>query len=253
MQEWIRRFLEKVDAIKRSKPTYRQPGDGSDGTCDCIGLIIGSVRRLGLKWPGIHGSNYSARCETVGLARITSLSQLELGDYVYKAYEPGEGKYKLPDRYKKGGAYYNGDLKDYYHVGVVTSLNPVIITHMTSPTVKTLTVQTLKDLGKWGFHGKVKPIVVAAGGITPAPAPIPIPIPVPVPQSGSYAIVAAASGRYVKMRQQPSTKCGLYEEVPVGATVTLEQPGEVWAKVSYGRRKGWYMMAQFLDVVEKAA
>ena len=70
-----------------------------------------------------------------------------------------------------------------------------------------------------------------------------------VAAAGNIARVVAPSGKYVKMRREPDVRCRLYEEVPVGAMVTLVGPGEKWAKISYGRRKGWYMMAQYLEVV----
>ena len=131
-KELVQKFLAMIDVIKRLNPAYKQPGDGSNGVCDCIGLIIGALKRMGIKWPGIHGSNYAARYQTVGLAYIESVSQLNLGDAVYKGVnnegigkKPCNGgtfthKYDLPSRYKPGKQYYNKDLLDYYHVGVVT-------------------------------------------------------------------------------------------------------------------------------------
>lgn len=248
--EIINRFLQMVEKIKSLKPAYRQPGDGSDGTCDCIGLIIGAIRRMDLKWNGIHGSNWAARKEFVELKKINNISDLELGDAVLKAFEVGESGYNLPSRYKRGGSYYNGDLRDYYHAGVVTSVNPVVITHMTSPSVKTLVVRKKSDLGKWGYHGKLTILVKAAGGTVsePSTSPKQNADTIPTPQSGVTATVVATSGRYVKMRQYPSTSCRTWENVPVGAVVTLDSPGEEWAQISYGRRKNWYMKAEFLKV-----
>lgn len=34
-------FLEQLETICATKPDYRIGGSGTDGTCDCIGLIIG--------------------------------------------------------------------------------------------------------------------------------------------------------------------------------------------------------------------
>lgn len=232
-------FLQKIQVLKGMGLKYRQPGDGSDGTCDCIGLIIGALRRSGIKWTGIHGSNWAARKEMYNFRKINNVSELQVGDIVYKAVAPGNSSWKLPPRYHSGGVYYNGDLNDYYHVGVVTSINPLNITHMTSPTVK-----VDKSLGKWAYAGKLLKLREGA----PAPAPVPTPSPSPTPASGKTAKVTATSGKYVKMRKEPSTRCSLYDEVPIGAIVTLEEPGETWAKISYGRRKNWYMMAKFLDV-----
>ena len=245
----FQKFLDAIQKIKAAKPTYRQPGDGSDGTCDCIGLIIGALKRIGIKWTGIHGSNYAARRETLALQKILNVSQLEVGDVVYKGYEPGHAKYNLPARYKAGGAYHNGDLRDYYHVGVVTSVNPLNITHMTSPTVKVDTKLNHNAKSVWSYFGKIKPLVNAGGTTsTPVQTEISTPVKEPLATTGAKAIVTAPSGKYVKMRAQPNQRCTLYDDVPIGAEVTLVEPGEVWAKISYGRRKNWYMMAKFLDV-----
>lgn len=253
MTELIRLFLEMVQLIASKKPTYRKTGDGSDGTCDCIGLIIGAIRRMGLEWDGIHGSNWTARKALVQLQKIKSIGDLALGDVVLKAYEQGESKWKLPKRYQKGGSYYNGDLRDYYHAGVVTRVSggTVEITHMTSPTIQVLTASTMKALGRWGYHGQLKILAKAAGVTIPKTTPAADPVPATVtPATGKTAVVTAPSGKYVKLRQQPSTKCRLYEEIPIGTTVTLEAPGETWARVSYGKRKNWYMMAKYLEVQE---
>jgi len=252
--ELIKKFLEMVQKIKSLNPAYKQPGDGSNGVCDCIGLIIGAIRRMGLKWTGIHGSNYAARRESIDLRYIQNVSDLQLGDAVFKGVGPdGVGpkpcnggqfthKYDLPSRYKSGNSYYNGDLKDYYHVGVVTSVNPLRITHMTSPHMKVDTSLSQNSKSPWNYHAKVKPIVNAASS---APAPSPG----PVPSAGTKAVVVSSNGKPVKMRQYPSTSCNTWDYLPVGTEVTLVEPGEKWAKINGGRRKGWYMMAEFLDIV----
>jgi len=236
----------------------------------------------------------------MAVKKIGKIGELKTGDIVFKAYDPGDSGYDLPDRYKPGGAYYDGDLNDYYHVGVVTSVSPFQITHMTTPTVKVDT-----KLGKWGYYGKLTllkseeqiheflkqidvlkgknlryqknasgengecdciGLIIGAlremgikwdgihgsnfaarrritqGEVSPDPDTV-----VP-PVTGTKATVVAESGSWVKMRAEPKTSCRLYEEIPVGAEVTIVSPGEEWAKVNYGRFKGWYMMAKFLQV-----
>ena len=257
-KQLIQKFLSMVQKIKSLNPAYKQPGDGSDGTCDCIGLIIGAVRRMGLKWTGIHGSNYGARYQTVGLAYIASESQLELGDAVYKGVgRDGKGKrpcnagtfthsWDLPSRYFQGKEYYNGDMNDYYHAGVVTQVNPLRITHMTSPSVKVDTSLGTNGKSPWNYHGKVKPIVNAASD---KPTPAPTPTPAPIPSTGSEAIVVSDNGSPVKMRQYPSSSCRTWINLKVGTKVTIVSPGEEWAKINGGGKKGWYMMAKFLDII----
>ncbi|MBQ6507354.1 MAG: hypothetical protein IJI08_08545 [Clostridia bacterium] len=146
-------FLANVSAIVAKNPSYRLGGSGTDGTCDCIGLIIGAIRRSGEKWSGIHGSNYAARSETMNLRPIASGSELKIGEVVYKKRNPGSDSYSLPDRYRKGGSQYNGDLADYYHIGIVESVSPLRIRHMTSPKMRLDT-----KLGAWAAHGWLKKV-----------------------------------------------------------------------------------------------
>lgn len=240
MTELVKKFLEKIDEIKALKPTYKQPGDGSDGTCDCIGLIIGAIRRMGLTWSGIHGSNYAARKVVVDLKRIPINPQLEVGDIVFKAFEPGEKKYDLPDRYKKGGAYYNGDLRDYYHVGVVTQADPLRITHMTTPSVKVDT-----KLGKWTYYGKLKQLQGSTKAETQTATTTTTVT--TEEQKIQTATVIAPSGRTVNLRSKPSTKNGVVlVRVPIGTVLTVTSNKNGWAYVRYGKRMG-YMMANYLS------
>lgn len=217
------KFLEKVQEIATSKPTYKLGHDGSDGTCDCIGLIIGAIRRAGGSWTGIHGSNYSARYEMRELLPVTDAGELCLGDVVYKARTPGQAGYALPERYKN-----DPDQRDYYHVGVVTAVEPLEITHCTGPGI----VRDTK-LGKWTYRGRLKKVDYngTEGMETMA----------------QMAKVTATSGSTVKMRSKPSTSDGLYWEVPVGATVQVAENTGGWAKVRYGDRTG-YMMEEYLKM-----
>lgn len=246
-QQIVELFLAAVLKIKSLNPAYKQPGKGDDGTCDCIGLIIGAIIRIGLKWLGIHGSNYAARYDAEGLKVITSVSDLEVGDIVLKGCKRGslKPKWALPARYQKGGAYYNGDLIDYYHAGVVFSVNPLRIIHMTSPHMKEDNKLNCIKNSPWNFHYKSKTLLKAVGkNVTTSK-----PISEPVATTGATAIVVATTGSNVFLRQYPDKNCRTWERVPVGAKVTIIEPGETWCKVNYGRRKGWYMKAEFLDVI----
>ena len=142
---------------------------------------------------------------------------------------------------------YTGDLKDYYHAGVVTNLNPIQITHMTSPKMKVFTVNSMRDLtsSNWLYHGKAKPIVNAATDKDN----IPDKVPDKTPTAGSQAIVVAESGGTVNMRAGANTNTRILMRVPLGVTVDILNPGENWAHVKYGNMTG-YMMAKFLDIIE---
>ena len=235
-------FISQVLIIFKSNPKRREPGDGSDGYCDCIGLIIGAIRRMGLKWTGIHGTNWAARKEFVKLQTITKVSDLEVGDVVLKGYPKGHSKWNLPSRYRQNGQYYNGDLTDYYHAGVVESINPLRIRHMSAK----MTIDTALNHNKnsvWRYHGKLTILVNAAGGSVPTPTPTP-----GTPSTGKQAIVVADSGKTVNLRKTPSLRGALIARVPIGSKVTIIGPGEEWASIKYNNTTG-YMKAKFLDIV----
>ena len=237
MTALLKKFLEKALQLFNSNPKRREPGDGSDGYCDCIGYLIGSLRRTGLKWTGIHGSNWAARKEAVGLHAIKNADELEVGDMVLKGRNPGTPGYSLPSRYKKGNAYYNGDLVDYYHAGLVYSINPFQIRHMSSK----MTIDT--KLGKWNYAAKLRPLVNAgAYAINPSTEPA------IQPSSGTQAKVVALSGSTVNMRKTPTLRGALLDRIPIGTIVEIKEPGEEWCKIKYGIKIG-YMMAKFLEVI----
>ena len=84
-------------------------------------------------------------------------AHLFVGEIVFKARNPGDSSYSLPDRYKSGGANCTGDLRDYYHVGVVTRVHPLEITHC-STSVDGKSIHRDTVLGRWKFGGRLKGI-----------------------------------------------------------------------------------------------
>ena len=223
-------FLEGIQENAKRIRAYEQGHDGSDGKSDCIGLIIGAVRLAGGEWPGTHGSNWAARNAMDGLEHIPDATKMFLGEIVYKAKEPGEDGYSLPDRYKN-----SGDLRDYYHVGVVTQIDPLEITHCTNVAGG---IKRDNSLGKWRWGGRLKEadykIEGEEGGIS------------------HWSIVTAESGKTVNLRKKASMKSAVIARVPVGAKVEVwpDDEGEQWAKATYGGMTGC-IMTKFLQPDEQ--
>lgn len=242
MPTTIEKYVSGCKEIVDAKPAYKN-GASSLTECDCIGMDKYSFRKNGVKF-STSGTNYSARNQVNNLRVLHSASDLSVGDIVFKAREPGEIGYDLPAKYQPGGAQYNGDLRDYYHIGTVESVSPLRIIHMTSPTAKTDT-----KIGKWGFVAEWKKEYISD---SPSPAPEPSPGPEPKPEP-TTAMVYAENDFPVKMREKPSTSCKLYDLVPCGSIVEVlardcstDNAGNVWSQISYGMRTGWYMMSKFL-------
>ena len=216
------KFLQCVQENVSRIHGYALGHDGSDGTCDCIGLIIGALELAGFKWPGVHGSNWAARNAMSSFGPIASAGEMYLGEIVYKAREPGEEKYDLPDRYKD-----SGDLRDYYHVGIVTGVAPLCITHCTSVEggIKRDSAQ-----GAWKYGGRMKYVDYEEGG----------------GDVSSWAIVTADNGKPVNLRKAPDRKSTVIARVPVGTVVrVLTCVDAAWCKVEANGKTG-YMMAEYL-------
>lgn len=223
-------FVEGVRRIAASNPTYREGGDGSDGTCDCIGLIMGA---LGGKFD-MHSSNWFARKMTLQLECLDpDTYEPELGDLVYKARNPNNPKYDLHERYVTG-RYATGDLNDYYHVGTVTNIAPLEIKHCTS-TNNVDGIAYDSTLDGWTHVGLIKGVEY-------------VDEPEGVSSAHDLAVVYAENGKPVKLRPIPSTSKPYIAEVPVGAQVEILKQADGWSKVIWGGQRG-YMMSEFLRVI----
>jgi hypothetical protein len=202
---------------------YVSPGSNSSAGIDCSGLFVKIYRDQGSSI--YHGSNRIFRkfcCET---GKIQSPNQLMAGMAVFK------WKNRRP-------AGYNDDLGDFVHIGLVVSTSPLKIIHASS---EKGCVTTDTAIGKWTYWGKLSAVYYGKRPIETIRPGDPLPNPI------TKATVFAKSGSTVKMRVRPSKNCRLYEEVPIGSTVTILEEGKTWSKISYGNRKGWYMMTKFLQ------
>ena len=212
MESW----LNKVDEIAAEGPSYKLGHDGSDGTCDCIGLIIGAIRRAGGEWNGTHGSNWAARNAMDTLHAVTDPDDLHVGQAVFKAAEPGQSGYNLPDRYKG-----DADTRDYYHVGVVRSVSPLEIVHCTGPGI----VRD-KKMGKWNYAGW---LAMVSRGNDEWEA-----------TGMQTAVVIAESGSTVNLRKTPHG--ALEDRVPVGSVAQVIDTMDGWARITTNGKTGWMDM-----------
>ena len=224
-------YVEGVNSIYVEMPDYELGHDGSDGKCDCIGMGRGALEREGVKdVTNMRGTNQAARKTIQNLQKIKKEDQLRFGDVVLKERDKDDPDMPLPDKYRKGGSEYDEKLGEtnFTHFGSVTRVNPLEITHMTSP-------KPQKDtkLGKWSWFGQL-PWVDESAEEEDDPGTV-------------WAKVVAESGSTVKMRAKPSTLCRLYWDVPVGSDVIMTEYGEKWSAIIWAGRSG-YMMTKFLRI-----
>lgn len=228
----VARYVDGVESIYVEHPSYELGHDGSDGSCDCIGMCRGGLERGGATdVTNMRGTNQAARKAIQGLQPLESPAQLCVGDVVLKVRDKDDKSMPLPDRYRKGGSDYDAKLGEtnFTHIGTVTSIDPLVITHMTSPTAK-----KDKSTKGWSWLGELPWVEYEE-----------VPEPPPEPETET-AIVTAASGTTVKMRARPSTSCKLYWDVPVGSVVIVDEWGDTWSRITWNDRDG-YMMTKFLQ------
>ncbi len=218
-------LLEQALAIESGQPVYRTGGTGSDGTCDCIGVVMGAMYRLGRADYPLHSSNYFARYQTEELCEIDDPSALMPGQVVYKVREDPSG---LHERYLPGGTHCTGDTRDYYHAGMVVSASPLIIIHCTSSgSVNGFTRD--ERIGQWRFAGRVKGVSYEE-----------------MPQETETAVVTVASGTTANLRIRPDMQSRRVAKVPAGTTVTVLEQADGWAKIITPEGEKGYMMTRFL-------
>lgn len=212
---------------------YVSPGSNNQNGIDCSGAFVYAYRKYNLSI--YHGSNRMIRVYCHDVQKIGSLSQLTAGMAIFKSRT---NLSQLSADYKPGGKYYNPSLpNDYYHVGLVASVNPLQIINATTPQARVDTV-----LSKWsdvGYLNAVNYDSVAPESTDPSTPTTPT---TPV----KTAVTAAPSGSTVNLRKQPSKSSVVLIRVPLGQTVTvLDVSDETWWKVKYQNTTG-YMMQEFL-------
>ena len=220
----VKEYVANVNSIYKKKPIYKTGHDGSDGYCDCIGMCKGAIQMAGVKAYGMSGTNYAARYTIKNFKKIKSVKDLKVGDVVLKgrAYDPND-TYPLPTKYLKGGSLYNKDTTNYVHIGTVTKINPLEITHMTSPTAK-------KDstLGKWNYYGQLPQVSY---------------------ENESEVVVvveyATVVGGALNLRKEKSVISSKLTSIPSGSKVAVTEHGTEWCKVAYNAYTG-YVLTKFL-------
>lgn len=198
---------------------------------DCSGTFVYVYKKYGLSI--YHGSNRIARKYVVELLPI---SEAKPGMAAFKFHKPGEKGYQLPENYKPGGSQYNGDLNDYYHIGLVDE-DPRYI--LNSATTVNGFIRSKISNG-WNACGYLKAVDYADGGKDDDE---------PVVEN-DIMIVTSENGAPVNMRESASVNSRIVARVPVGSEViVMKVDKNGWTGVKYGRHDG-YMMTKFLKPKE---
>lgn len=229
-------MVKVYDLIKLFQKMYEEHwpyvwGSARDGCVDCSGAFVYAMTKLGgMKYP--HGSNAMARKYIVG--ELLPISEAKPGMVAFKMYRPDEKGYDIPDKYLPGGSSYNGNLNDYYHVGLVDE-DPHYVLNAKG-TAYGFCRDKLTSANGWDCVAYLKGVDYGNKEEKGESA----------MQEAKVVLPSGAKGNTVNMRKGPSTDSELVTKVPVGSTVSVEEDLGQWCKINYGNRSG-YMMSNYIE------
>lgn len=232
-ETWTKEKQEQAAAKSETVARYGGQWIGHR-VADCSGAFVWAYRQHGMSI--YHGSNRIAR-EYVGKAGarneergavLLPISEAKPGMAAFKVRRPGQKGYELPDEYRQGGGYYNGDLNDYYHIGLVDGDPRYVIN---AQGTRTGVVRSNIADG-WACVAELKAVEYEEGN--------------PVERL-YWAVVTAENGKPVNLRKAPSINAARIAALPVGTEVAvLNEADADWAEVQAGDKTG-YMMRKFLQ------
>lgn len=200
-------------------------GAAQTGCVDCAGAFVWAYKQFGQSI--YHGSNRIARVYVVELLPI---SKAEPGMAAFKVRHPGQRYYDLRSEYKKGGKYYNGDISDFYHIGLVDTDTRYVLN---AQSAKTGFVRS-KIVDNWAYVAKLKAVSYEDKGGDG------------MSETNEYVVTA----NKVNMRAAPDKKAERVEYLNTGDIVTVGiEYGNGWDYVVHGKKSG-YVMAEYLRPVD---
>jgi hypothetical protein len=220
----------RQDELAKTNETVKKYGSQWIGkkVDDCSGAFVDAYRTHNMSI--YHGSNRIAREYVIELLPV---SKARAGCAAFKLRKPGEDGYQLPDEYKKGGSHYNGDLNDYYHIGLIDGDGKNVINAQSTSKGFTRT-----PLSQWHCAARLK-AVAYDGNIDEGSE-------APTDDEPLYrAKVASENGKPVNMRRNPSTASAVLHEVKNGEEVEVTDVLNGWSQIVYAGENG-YMMSKFL-------
>lgn len=207
-------------------------GAAKEGCVDCSGAFDYAFAKLhGINYP--HGSNTIARKFIVG--ELLPVSEAKPGMAAFKMHAPGENGYDLPNKFLPGGASYNGDLNDYYHIGLVDE-DPAWVLNAKG-TKYGFCRDALTEKNGWDFVAYLKGVDYNHSAEEEGDT---------VMQEAHVVLPSGASGSTVNLRKSNTTVSTVIAKVPVGSRVEVETDFGQWCKIHWEGKTG-YMMSNYLE------
>lgn len=236
---------------------YVSPGTNDRNGIDCSGAFVRAYRAAGKNI--YHGSNRIERVYCRDCFDLNgSTKGLKPGMAMFKYKEPGEDGYSLSDQYKAGGKYYNGDLRDYSHIGLCASVNPLKIPNATSPVAKVDT-KLGSGIHAWRRAGYLKAVIYSTETMQDTDQ--------DVPDGGgnmsefvgkTCVLKADGNDSPINLRAKKNTASALVAKIPQGDPVLCESDDGTWAYIRWddvggGKTYKGYVLSKFLRLSDSGA
>lgn len=190
---------------------------------DCSGAFVYAFRQYNANI--YHGSNKIAR-EYV--EELLPPEMAKPGMAAFKFYKPGQKGYNLPAAYTKNAMWYNGDLNDYYHIGLVDE-NPHYI--LNSATTQNGFIRS-KITNGWNAVGYLKNVDYETEKE-------------PMEDTNFFY----ANTDKVNMRSAPKGNASRVIYLNGGDVVTKLSEDDEWSYVRFNGKTG-YVMSKYLSPVK---
>ena len=191
-------------------------GHAERGCVDCSGAFVWAYRQLGETI--YHGSNTIARQD---VQKLLPPSEAKPGMAAFKIRKPGARSYALPKKFQASGSTYNGDLNDYYHIGLVDEDGKHVLNAQSEKAGFTRT-----PISKWHAVGALSSVQYEE---------IPMRI----------MTVTSVNGLPVRVRKAPSKSAAIIAKLAVGTPVIAGEEQNGWREIIFGDESG-YMMSRCL-------
>lgn len=199
---------------------WRYGASTQTGQVDCSGAFVWAYRQHGRDL--YHGSNRMAREEVIELLPIGSATVVP-GMAAFKRRDPDKTGYSLPASYKPGGSHFNGDLGDYYHVGLIDADTSRVLNAQSAATG--FVASPIEQ--NWSHVAYLRQVDYGPKEEIPT----------------TTLTIHADNGKPVNLRKTPSTTAARLTQLPVGTTVQLIAEEGDWAKVTVSGHVGYVMKA----------
>ena len=221
----VQKLIDVFQTMYQEHWKYSWSGH-TKGNVGCAGAFTYAFALYGINYP--NGANAIERNKLSG--KLLPISEAKPGMAAFKVRTPDEAKYNLPEKYRVGGSAYNGDLNDYYHIGLVDTDGKHVL-NAKGEKYGFCRDGLTKSAG-WDYVAYLRNVDYNGDEM---------------PMQVTYQ--AKVVGGNLNLRSRPDTASERVAQIPDGSIVTVTEDLAGWSKVSWNGKTG-YVKSEYLEEVQ---